>query len=68
MSPAKASEKLEPKHVGPHPSYIQVARPYVFEQKLQECMNATGVSEAKEDVARLQGVQWIDNVRRALKL
>jgi hypothetical protein len=32
---------------GPHPSFIQVAKPYVFEQKLQECMTAIGVNEAK---------------------
>jgi len=55
-------------HVGPHPSFIQVAKPYVFEQKLQECMTAIGVTEAKEDTIRLQGVTWIDNVRKALEL
>ncbi len=54
--------------VGPHPSFIQVAKPYVFEQKLQECMSAIGVTEAKEDTLRLQGVTWIDNVRKALQL
>lgn len=54
--------------VGPHPSFIQVAKPYLFEQKLQECMRTTGVTEAKEDTIRLQGVTWIDNVRRALHL
>lgn len=53
---------------GPHPSFIQVAKPYVFEQKLQECMAAIAVTEAKEDTIRLQGVAWIDNVRRALQL
>ena len=53
---------------GPHPSFIQVAKPYVFQQKLQECMTATGVNEAKEDNVRLQGVAWIDNVRKALQL
>ena len=55
-------------HVGPHPSYIQLAKPYIFEQKLQECMAATGVTEAKEDNIRLQGVAWIDSLRKALHL
>lgn len=57
-----------PPAVGPHPSFIQVAKPYVFEQKLQDCMTAIGVTEAKEDTIRLQGVTWIDNVRKALQL
>jgi len=53
---------------GPHPSIIQVAKPYVFEQRLQKCMTEIGVTEAKEDTIRLQGVTWIDNVRKALQL
>ncbi|MCJ1319100.1 RNA polymerase II C-terminal domain kinase beta subunit [Xylographa vitiligo] len=59
---------VENGHVGPHPSYIQLAKPYMFEQKLQECMAATGVTEAKEDNIRLQGVSWIDSLRKALHL
>ena len=59
---------VENGHVGPHPSYIQLAKPYIFEQKLQECMAATGVTEAKEDNIRLQGVAWIDSLRKALHL
>ncbi len=31
-------------------------------------MIAIGVNEAKEDNVRLQGVTWIDNVRKALQL
>ncbi|KAI9816241.1 MAG: RNA polymerase II C-terminal domain kinase beta subunit [Pycnora praestabilis] len=54
--------------IGPHPSFIQVAKPYIFEQKLQDSMIATGVTEAKEDNIRLQGVAWIDSVRKALQL
>lgn len=53
---------------GPHPSFIRVASPYIFEQKVQECLRALGSSEAKEDTIRLQGVMWIDNVRKALQL
>ncbi|KAL1967313.1 hypothetical protein VTN77DRAFT_3359 [Rasamsonia byssochlamydoides] len=52
----------------PHPSFIQVAKPYVFEQTIQECLAATGVDPQREDSIRIQGVTWIDNVRRALHL
>ncbi|KAI9850715.1 MAG: RNA polymerase II C-terminal domain kinase beta subunit [Thelocarpon superellum] len=45
-----------------------VAKPYVFESTVQECMAANGANEVKEDSFRLQGVAWIDNVRRALQL
>ena len=54
--------------LGPHPSFIQVAKPYLFEWTVQECMAATGVSQLREDNCRLQGVTWIDNVRKALHL
>ncbi|KAI9816327.1 MAG: RNA polymerase II C-terminal domain kinase beta subunit [Phylliscum demangeonii] len=55
-------------HVGPHPSYIQVAKPYVFEQKVQRCLHSSRIGPVKEDSLRLQGVAWIDGVRRALHL
>src|SRR5215471_18765440 len=48
---------------GPHPSFIQVAKPYLIERTIQECMTATGVNQLREDNIRLQGVTWIDNVR-----
>ena len=54
--------------IGPPTSFIQVAKPYVFEQTIQECLRVTGVSQAREDIIRLAGVLWIDNVRKALKL
>ncbi|MCJ1381179.1 RNA polymerase II C-terminal domain kinase beta subunit [Xylographa soralifera] len=68
MAFAQSDIATENGHVGPHPSYIQLAKPYIFEQKLQECMAATGVTEAKEDNIRLQGVAWIDSLRKALHL
>ena len=68
MAPVQSSEGVENGHVGPHPSYIQVAKPYIFEEKLQECMAVTGVTEAKEDNIRLTGVAWIDSLRKALHL
>lgn len=54
--------------VGPHPSFIQVANPYIFEQNLQGCLTALGATEHKEDSIRLQGVHYIDSVRKALQL
>ncbi|KAH0166238.1 cyclin, partial [Aureobasidium melanogenum] len=54
--------------VGPHPSFIQVANPYIFQQQLQNSLNALGATEHKEDSIRLQGVHYIDSVRKALQL
>ncbi|KAL4804844.1 Fructosamine kinase-domain-containing protein [Aspergillus unguis] len=51
-----------------HPSFIQVAKPYIFEQTIQKCMAAMGVNTMREESLRLQGVTWIDNVRRSLNL
>lgn len=64
-APPTPAESATP---GPHPSFIEVAKPYVFQQKLERCLNAIGMSEAKEDSIRLQGVTWIDNIRRAMQL
>ncbi|KAJ5928090.1 hypothetical protein N7466_007046 [Penicillium verhagenii] len=51
-----------------HPSFIQVARPYMFEQTIQDCIQALGMTTIREEGLRLQGVTWIDNVRKALRL
>jgi hypothetical protein len=66
--PAVARPGLLQPNTGPHPSYVQVAKPYVFEQELQQCQQRLGATESQEDVKRLQGVAWIDSVRRALQL
>ena len=68
MAPPPSKTSGDLLDVGPHPSYIQVAKPYVFDQKIQDCLNAAGLSEAKDDNIRLQGIAWIENVRRALRL
>jgi len=74
MAPATPSDETDPKtahhnhDIGPHPSFIQVAKPYIFEQRLQQCMKATATDEAREDAVRLQGVLWIDAVRRAMQM
>jgi hypothetical protein len=50
------------------PNFVQVAKAYVFEQEIQKSLSDLGVTATREDNIRLAGVQWIDNVRRALKL
>jgi hypothetical protein len=65
MAPAPVPVVDQP---GPHPSYIQVAKPFIFEQRLQSHIIATGANRAREDSIRLQGVTWIDEVRKALGL
>lgn len=68
MAPVQMLQKSQNGVHGPHPSYIQVANPYIFEQKVQDCLKALGSGEAKEDNIRLQGILWIDGVRKALQL
>jgi CTD kinase subunit beta len=58
----------ERERVGPHPSYIEIAKPYILQSRIQKCLRDLSMSDAKEDNARLQGVAWIDQVRRALQL
>ncbi|KAI9739182.1 MAG: RNA polymerase II C-terminal domain kinase beta subunit [Cirrosporium novae-zelandiae] len=53
---------------GPHPSFIQTAKPYVFEQTVEQCLSSLNASETKEDNIRLQGVAWVDAVRKELQL
>ncbi|KAF2004673.1 cyclin [Amniculicola lignicola CBS 123094] len=54
--------------VGPHPSYIEVARSYMLQSTIQQCLDKIGMSEGREDAVRLQGVAWIDNVGKSLLL
>lgn len=51
-----------------HPSFIQVAKPYIFEQTIQDSIHALGVNPIREQSILLQGVSWIDNVRKVLNL
>lgn len=67
-SAAKATEPGSEELPLPHPSFIQVAKPYIFEQTIQECIATLGLNPSREENLRLQGVTWIDNVRRALRL
>jgi CTD kinase subunit beta len=54
--------------VGPTPSFIYVAKRFVFQQQIQTHMIAIGNNPTREDNFRLQGVQWINDVRKALSL
>ena len=68
MASSQIAELMEIGHVGPHPSYIEIAKPYIFEPTIKECLTGAGVSETKDDSIRLQGVAWIDSVRKAMYL
>lgn len=57
-----------PNPTGPPPSFINVSQVYLFQQQLQNQMIVTGTNPTREDNFRLQGVQWINDVRTALQL
>lgn len=65
-NPDEATEA--PPLVGPHPGIVSVPAQYVFEQNIRQMQKAAGSDPNREDNNRLQGVQMIDNVRRALHL
>lgn len=54
--------------IGPPPSFIHVAKRFIFQQQLQTHMITIGNNPTREDNFRLQGVQWINDVRKALSL
>ena len=54
--------------VGPHPSYIEIRKQFITEEKIQDFSDHARVNTAKEESMRLQGVSWIDNVRKVLRL
>lgn len=66
--PASESGSGPPEPPAIHPSFIQVAKQYVFEQTIQDSIHAMGVNPMREESLLLQGVLWIDNVRKALNL
>lgn len=68
MAPAASPSDRDRDRVGPHPSYIEIAKPYILQSRMQKCLAEISMSDAKEDAVRLQGVAWIDQVRRALQL
>ena len=68
MSPSTQLHILDKEKVGPHPSYIELAKPYIFQFKIHECLTKAAITEAKDDGIRLQGITWIDSVRKFMHL
>ncbi|ESZ93336.1 hypothetical protein SBOR_6263 [Sclerotinia borealis F-4128] len=71
MAPAPMAPVPEPAQAnppGPHPSFIQVAKPYMFQQQVNSKLMTIGTNPTREDQFRLQGVTWINDVRIALQL
>ena len=66
--PRQSPESALPPDSPVHPSFIQVAKPYIFEQTIQDCIAALGMNPLREESLRLQGVAWLDSVRRVLHL
>ncbi|KAJ5090333.1 cyclin [Penicillium argentinense] len=65
---APAPEQGPPEPPPIHPSFIQVAKPYIFEHTIQQCFEAMRVDPIREASMRLQGIALIDSVRRILHL
>ncbi|KAL8940633.1 MAG: hypothetical protein Q9216_002712 [Gyalolechia sp. 2 TL-2023] len=68
MAPSQNSDPPEIHQPGPHPSYIQIAKPYIFRSKIEECLLVAGVTEPRDDSIRLQAVTWIDSDAAAAAL
>ncbi|CAK1361454.1 unnamed protein product [Cercospora beticola] len=75
MGATKRMSNGEAKIVGPHPSTIRVSASYITQAAIDKRLASEGLdaqerslAEAREDTVRLQGVAWLDNVRRALQL
>ncbi|CAI7583822.1 unnamed protein product [Penicillium manginii] len=66
--PGSESDHGPPELPPIHPSFVLVAKPYLFEQTIRDCILAMGLDATREASQRLQGVTWIDNVRKALRL
>jgi CTD kinase subunit beta len=68
LTMAPVLSPTERERVGPHPSYIEIAKPYILQSRIQRCLAEINMLNDKDDPVRLQGVAWIDQVRRALQL
>ena len=53
---------------GPTPGKVVVACSYYTQENLQELLLESRGTEARELSTRLQGVAWLDNIRKALEL
>lgn len=69
MAPAAVLASREADQIpGPRPSLIEVAKPYVFEERIRQALESVGMQTSREDQIRMNGVLWIDQVRKALQL
>ncbi|KAF2479698.1 cyclin-like protein [Neohortaea acidophila] len=80
MGATKRTSDGETKHVGPDPSTIRVSAPFMSQAAISKRLQQTtaqtsqldhqerSIAEAREDSVRLQGITWIDTVRRSLQL
>ncbi|CAK3977426.1 CTD kinase subunit beta [Lecanosticta acicola] len=75
MGATKRLSNGEAKNVGPHPSTIRVSASYMTQSAIEKRLQPPALdaqerslAEAREDSVRLQGVTWLDSVRRALQL
>ncbi|KAI5280705.1 RNA polymerase II C-terminal domain kinase beta subunit, partial [Ascosphaera aggregata] len=57
-----------PLPLGPHPSFVLVARSYIFAPIIHDCLDYARSDPLREEAVRMQGITWIDNVRKALHL
>ncbi|EME47104.1 hypothetical protein DOTSEDRAFT_41602 [Dothistroma septosporum NZE10] len=75
MGATKRMSNGEAKVIGPHPSTLRVSAPYITQSAVEKRLQPAGldaqersIQEAREDSVRLQGVTWLDQVRRSLQL
>jgi hypothetical protein len=68
MAPVLSPAERDRERVGPHPSYIEIAKPYILQSRIHRCLTEINMLNDKDDAVRLQGIAWIDQVRRALQL
>jgi hypothetical protein len=68
MAPAQPSSNGSNGPPAVPTSFIYVAKRFLFQQQLNNHMIAIGNNPTREDQFRLQGVQWINDVRKVLSL
>ena len=68
MAPSHTTVTTADGRQGPHPSYIKSAKPFIFDREIRECLTKGGSSANRDNKVRLEGISWIDGVRRALHL
>lgn len=65
---ARATPTASATQAGPHPGFIEPAQAYIFQHRIEENLAKLGMTEARDDHVRLQGVAWIETAQKGLKL